>query len=119
MDKKIKLCYCDITTSTDLTLSATQLRSYIGYKFVQEAEFHHHDGKSYRYPLIQYKRIRDRLSVLGMERFADVVQENLSNLQKIYLKKTLFPNYRQHRHPSMILLMSLPSLLHCGLCGGF
>ena len=88
MDKRIKLCYCDITTSTDLTLSATQLRSYIGYKFVQEAEFHHHDGKPYRYPLIQYKRIRDRLSVLGMERFADVVQENLSNLQKIYLKNT-------------------------------
>ena len=88
MDKRIKLCYCDIATSTDLTLSATQLRSYIGYKFVQEAEFHHHDGKPYRYPLIQYKRIRDRLSVLGIEHFADVVQENLSSLPKIYLKNT-------------------------------
>ena len=86
--RRIKLCYCDIATSTDLTLSATQLRSYIGYKFVQEAEFHHHDGKPYRYPLIQYKRIRDRLSVLGIEHFADVVQENLSSLQKIYLKNT-------------------------------
>lgn len=91
MNKKIKLCYCNITIDSDILLSATQLRSYIGYKFAQDTEFHHHDDNPYRYPLIQYKRIDNQLLVLGIDRFADVVKKQVPTLQQICLKSTKIP----------------------------
>lgn len=35
MDTKLRLCYCEIAVDADITLSATQLRSYIGYESAQ------------------------------------------------------------------------------------
>lgn len=93
LNKQIKICYCDIAINTDKALSATQLRSYLGYKFAQETEFHHHDDKPYRYPLIQYKRVKDKLFVLGIDQFADVVQEKLAGLENICLKNIKLPVY--------------------------
>ena len=63
-DRIIRLCYSKINVNADITLSATQLRSYIGYKFAADTEFHHHDENPYRYSLIQYKRIDGGLYVL-------------------------------------------------------
>lgn len=91
MDKLIRLCYSEINTDTDMVLSATQLRSYIGYKFVSDTEFHHHDDKPYRYPLIQYKRIKDKLFVLGIDNYAKLVFERISGLQSITLSKKTIP----------------------------
>lgn len=91
MDKRLKLCYCKIETNSDVVLSATQLRSYIGYKFAQDTEFHHHDDNPYRYPLIQYKRVDSKLYVLGIGDYADLVLDRISGLQNICLKNIQIP----------------------------
>lgn len=91
VNKVIQLCYARISTDTELNISATQLRSYIGYKFIADTEFHHHDEKPYRYPLIQYKRVKDRLFVMGIGEYADLVFDRLSGLQHIVLSKTQIP----------------------------
>lgn len=83
---KLTLCYCKITTDSNIILSATQLRSYIGYKFISDTEFHHHDDSPYHYPLIQYKKIQDTLCVMGINEFTDLIQCRLSGLQEIVLK---------------------------------
>ena len=91
MEKTIKLCYCNISVNSDIVLTATQMRSYIGYKFVEDTEFHHHDDNPYRYPLIQYKRIKDEISVMGINQYSDMVYDRLSSLQYIVLAKQKIP----------------------------
>ena len=91
MDKVIYLCYCKVSLYEQRKISATQLRSFIGYKFFENTEFHHHDDNPYRYPLIQYKRINDDLYVLGIEQFADLVFDKISELQHITLHNTKIP----------------------------
>lgn len=91
MDTLIRLCYSEISANTDMVLSATQLRSHIGYKFVADTEFHHHDDKPYRYPLIQYKRIKSKLYVLGIGDYAKLVFDRISGLQSITLAKKTIP----------------------------
>ena len=91
MDKVIQLCYCKVTLCDERKISATQLRSFIGYKFFEDTEFHHHDDNPYRYPLIQYKRIKDELYVLGIEKFSDLVFNKISELQHITLHSTKIP----------------------------
>ena len=91
MDLKVNLCYCNITVDADIVLTATQLRSYIGYKFIEDTEFHHHDDKPFRYPLIQYKRIKEKLYVLGILQYTDLVFDRMSGLQHIVLAKKKIP----------------------------
>ena len=91
MDRRIKICYCEIVTDSNYKISATKLRSYIGYKFAQDTDFHQHDDKPFRYPLIQYKRINDKLYVIGFEKCADLVRDRLSGLQHISLKDKKIP----------------------------
>ena len=84
----VSLCYSEIILHEKKRLSATQLRSFIGYKFMEDTEFHHHDDNPYRYPLIQYKRINDSLYILGIAKYADLVFDRVSELQHITLKNT-------------------------------
>ena len=88
MEIDIPLCYSEIVLHEKRRLSATQLRSFIGYKFIENTEFHHHDDNPYRYPLIQYKRINDSLYILGIAKYADLVFDRVSELQHITLKNT-------------------------------
>ena len=86
MDKQIKICYCEIVTDSNYKISATKLRSYIGYKFAQDSDFHQHDDNPFRYPLIQYKRIDEKLYVIGFEKCVDLVRDRISGLRHINLK---------------------------------
>ena len=74
-----------INTDTIKRISAAKLRGYLGYLFVEDTEFHHHDDHPYRYPLIQYKRIGNSLFVLGINDYAKVILEKLPNLERIIL----------------------------------
>ena len=90
MDQKtITVSYAKINTDTTKRISATKLRGYLGYLFVEDTEFHHHDDNPYRYPLVQYKRIQDVLMVLGINDYSKVILEKLPALEKIIL-----PNYK-------------------------
>jgi len=91
MEKIISLCYCEVTLDYDKKLSATQLRSFVGYKFVGDSEFHHHDDLPFHYPTIQYKRIREKLYVLGMSESANLVFDRMSGLQSVTLYQRKIP----------------------------
>ncbi len=85
----ITISYAKINTDTTKRIPAAKLRGYLGYLFIQDTEFHHHDDNPYRYPLIQYKRINDELFVLGINDYSKVILEKLSSLENIVL-----PNFK-------------------------
>ncbi len=86
MDQKtITISRAIIHTDGTKRISATKLRGYLGHRFIQDTEFHHHDENPYRYPLIQYKRINNELMVLGINDYSKVVFEKLSGLEEIIL----------------------------------
>lgn len=87
----IRLCYSEINLDTDSAMTATKLRSYLGYKFIADTDFHHHDDNPYRYPLIQYKRINSKPYVLGIGDCAVLVFKRMSGLQSISLAKKTIP----------------------------
>ena len=65
----------DIEPDAEHLITASQLRGYLGHLFIDDTEFHHHDDNPYRYPLIQYKKIRNKLSVIGINDYASMVQK--------------------------------------------
>ena len=83
--KTITVSYAKINTDKTKRITATKLRGYLGYLFIQDTEFHHHDDNPYRYPLVQYKRIKDMLIVVGINDYSKVIFEKLSNLEEIVL----------------------------------
>ncbi len=83
--KNIVISCAKINTDKTKRISAAKLRGYLGYLFVQDTEFHHHDDNPYRYPLVQYKRIHDELIVLGINDYAKIILEKLSNVEEIIL----------------------------------
>ena len=91
MEETINLCYSKISIQSDIILTATQLRSYLGYRFISDTEFHHHDDKPYHYPLIQYKRIKNTLYVIGILDYSKLVFNRMSGLQYIVLAKKNIP----------------------------
>jgi len=64
-------------------LSVAQLRGYIGNLFIDDPEFHHHSNRSYHYPLIQYKRIDGKLMVIGLQKYAKILLDRISQLDHI------------------------------------
>ena len=68
---------------TNPPLSATQLRGYIGNLFIDDPEFHHHSDHSYHYPLIQYKSIDRKLIVIGLQQYAKILLNKVSQLDHI------------------------------------
>lgn len=94
---EVNMCYCRMSVNADITLSATQLRSYIGYRFITDTDFHQHDDVPYRYPLIQYKRIKDDMYIIGISKpIAKLVQDRISGLQYISLKGSKIQIGRAH-----------------------
>lgn len=85
MDEAATLTYARINVDTERRISATKLRGYLGHLFIQDTEFHHHDDNPYRYPLIQYKRVANQLTVLGINEYAKVAFDKLSELREIVL----------------------------------
>ncbi|MGI0056588.1 MAG: CRISPR-associated endonuclease Cas6 [Nitrosarchaeum sp.] len=82
-DKKIKICYAMLDFDSDENVTPIQLRGFLAHLFTNISEFHHHSDNSYHYPLIQYKRIDRKLAVIGIDEYADVVFDKISNLDHI------------------------------------
>ena len=86
MASKIDICYAFLEANSE-EIPTTNLRGFLGYMFVNDPEFHHHSESSYHYPLVQYKKIKDRLLVLGLNEYAKHVFERISNLDKVIAEK--------------------------------
>jgi hypothetical protein len=69
----IKICYAILDFDSSKNVTPVQLRGFMAHLFANISEFHHHSDNSYHYPLIQYKRMNGKLSVIGIEQFADIV----------------------------------------------
>ncbi len=83
--KSVAISYTKINIHEQKRISASKLRGYLGYRFFQDTEFHHHDENPYRYPLVQYKKINDELLVVGIGDYAKIVFDKLSSLEEIVL----------------------------------
>ena len=90
-DKKIKICHVILDFDSDKNVTPVQLRGFLAHLFANISEFHHHSDNSYHYPLIQYKRIDKKLAVIGIEEFADIVFEKMSNLDHITTQDQKIP----------------------------
>jgi len=91
MNEKIKICYSMLDFKSDTSVTPSMLRGFLAHLFAHITEFHHHSDNAYHYPLIQYKRIDGKLSVVGIKEFADVVLKNTSNLGHITTKTDKIP----------------------------
>jgi hypothetical protein len=79
----INVCYAILEVDASKPMSPTSLRGYIGHLFTNIPEFHHHSEKSYHYPLVQYKNINGHPSVLGLNEYAQIVYEKISQLEYV------------------------------------
>ncbi len=84
--EKIKVCraFLDITENTR-KVTASKLRGFMGYFFLEDTEFHHHGENSYKYPLIQYKRIDGKLLILGLNEYAPILTQKIAKLDRIVI----------------------------------
>jgi hypothetical protein len=87
----IKICYAMLDFDSGKNVTPVQLRGFMAHLFTNISEFHHHSDDSYHYPLIQYKRVNGKLSVVGIEQFADVVYDNMTNFDHITTERQKIP----------------------------
>ena len=66
-------------------VTASQLRGYIGYLFLDDLEFHHHADDPYHYPLIQYKKVGNQLIVLGLQQYADTLMNKIADVNQLVI----------------------------------
>jgi hypothetical protein len=85
VNNRIKICYAKIEINPFRKIHPSNLRGFLGYLFITDPEFHHHSDSSYHYPLVQYKIIDDKLCVLGLNKYADSVFDNISQLEYLTL----------------------------------
>ena len=85
MDSYVKICYTKIGGIDSDKVSITSLRGFFGNYFINIPEFHHHSESSYHYPMIQYKKIGKELIIMGISKYAEVVFEKLSTINKIVI----------------------------------
>jgi hypothetical protein len=86
MDSYVKICYTRIGVIESDKVSITSLRGFFGNYFINIPEFHHHSESSYHYPMVQYKKIGKELIIMGFSKYAEVVFEKLSTIEKIIIK---------------------------------
>lgn len=80
---RIDVCYAYLDVADSAAISATSLRGFLGYLFIEDTEFHHHSDSPYHYPLVQYKKVKGRLLVMGLKDYAEVVCRKMSTLDHI------------------------------------
>jgi hypothetical protein len=87
MVKELRICYAyiDFDDSNNDYVSSSSLRGFFGNYFIDDVEFHHHIENSffYNYPLIQYKRICNRLVILGIEKYCQIIFNKISKIDHI------------------------------------
>ena len=91
----IRLCRVKLNVSDQNYISGAKLRGFLGSLFVDDVEFHHHSEQSYHYPLIQYKRIKDDLLILGLQEYAKVLMNKMSVVDSISTKHGSFKVHSQ------------------------
>lgn len=79
----VKVCYAFLELDQPIRITATQLRGYVGYLFIEDAEFHHHMDNPYHYPLIQYKKVKNKPMIMGFGEYADILFRKASSLEEI------------------------------------
>ncbi|MGI0062717.1 MAG: CRISPR-associated endonuclease Cas6 [Nitrosotalea sp.] len=87
----IKICYAILDFDSGKNVTPVQLRGFMAHLFTDVSEFHHHSDDSYHYPLIQYKRVDGKLSVVGIEQFADIVYDSMANFDHITTERQKIP----------------------------
>jgi len=67
--------------------TAPELRGFFATKFTEYNELHQHDADKfiYRYPVVQYKMIKDVPTVIGINEGADVLKKIYDEYQEIRL----------------------------------
>jgi hypothetical protein len=91
MDSSVTICYTTIGIDSDKIISITSLRGFFGNSFISIPEFHHHSESSYHYPMIQYKKIGKELILMGISKYAELVFEKLSTIDKILINNKEIP----------------------------
>ncbi len=91
MDSSVTICYTRIGIDDADKISITSLRGFFGNYFINIPEFHHHSEFSYHYPMIQYKKIGKELIIMGISKYAEVVFEKLSTIDKIVVSNKEIP----------------------------
>ncbi|MEM0148619.1 MAG: CRISPR-associated endonuclease Cas6, partial [Candidatus Micrarchaeaceae archaeon] len=67
-------------------VSTQQLRGFLGYTFLDDAEFHHHAlGLIYRYPKIQYKIIDGKAIIMGFSEYQDKLLQSMKDIRSLIL----------------------------------
>ncbi|MBI5229435.1 hypothetical protein HY991_04950 [Candidatus Micrarchaeota archaeon] len=83
-DEKIRVCIAFLEPEqTDVKITASQLRGFVGYLFLDDGEFHHHMTDAYHYPLIQYKTVKGQPIILGIGPYADKLLNKISGLDSV------------------------------------
>ena len=88
---KIEICCAVLDFDSDYKVTPVKLRGFLAHLFANISEFHHHSENSYHYPLIQYKRIGNKLAVIGIKEFAEIVFQNISGLDHITTESEKIP----------------------------
>lgn len=85
---KVKVCRAFLEiTEHNRKVTASKLRGFMGYFFLEDEEFHHHGENAYKYPLIQYKRINGKLLILGLNEYAPILTQKIAQLDRIIIPK--------------------------------
>jgi hypothetical protein len=87
----VKICTATLDFDSDYKVTPVKLRGFLAHLFANISEFHHHSDNSYHYPLIQYKRIEKKLAVIGIDKFAEIVFQNISGLDHITTETQKIP----------------------------
>lgn len=101
---EVNTCYSELEIDSTNRISATKLRGFLGYLFINDPEFHHHSELSFHYPLIQYKIINNKPIIIGLQEYSDVVFRRISQLEHIVLphKKVRIQSVKMNMVTSVI-----------------
>lgn len=93
---KLKICYVTFDFDSDFKINPSKFRGFMAHLFSNVSEFHHHSSESYHYPLIQYKRINRKLALIGIGQYADMVAQNMPDIDHITTENQKIPLYNIH-----------------------
>lgn len=79
----VNICYAILELGDTKHVSPVSLRGYVSHLFTNIPEFHHHSEKSYHYPLVQYKVVDHHPTVVGLNEYAPIVYEKISQLEHL------------------------------------
>jgi Cas6b C-terminal domain len=82
---RVDICVARLEIDSNRKISATQLRGFFGHLFINDPEFHHHSESPFHYPLVQYKIISDKLSIVGINEYSFNVFRKIPQIEYLVL----------------------------------